>query len=262
MKTLVVILLFVAVTNAWFSPKPTKPSWSKLYVTFRTFSKLPTEKNQAVKDGWKLTKACDANNYFQGNRYVLNGDTAVMLLFGANGQVAGIQMGVPRSKVGVKRAPWIREGSMYVMTAYFRDPSTICSRTMTSSSYGDRLVILNGASNATIEIPFKEEGLRGTKWVRGHCFPWMGQHYWYNISANMRCQDFFPVFIMYNRKRLDGFGWNTNGDLKSKRFEHPPKKRLGLFFRQETMPTCLMTAGPLTTQHVYMRWPYTSLCFP
>ncbi|KAK3747635.1 hypothetical protein QZH41_011726, partial [Actinostola sp. cb2023] len=84
-------------------------------------------------------------NYFAGNRYVLNGDTAVMLLFGANGQVAGIQMG----------------------------------------------------------------------------------HYWYDISKNMNCKDFYPVFIMYNRNRLEGFGWNTNGDLKSPRYEHPTSDRFG-----------------------------------
>lgn len=48
-----------------------------------------------------------------------------------------------------------------------------------------------------------------------------GQHYWYDISQNMNCDDFYPVFIMYNGKRLNSFGWNTYGDLKSKRYEHP-----------------------------------------
>ena len=35
-----------------------------------------------------------ASNYFAGNRYVLNGDTAVILLFDSNGKIAGIQNGV------------------------------------------------------------------------------------------------------------------------------------------------------------------------
>jgi len=35
-----------------------------------------------------------ASNYFAGNRYVLKGDTAVMLLFDSNGKIAGIQNGV------------------------------------------------------------------------------------------------------------------------------------------------------------------------
>lgn len=260
MKTLVVILLLAAVSHAWFLSKPTKPSWSKLYVTFKTFSKLPTEKNQAEKDGWKLTKACDANNYFQGNRYVLNGDTAVMLLFGANGQVAGIQMGIPKSVLGTKQGPWVLEGDMYVMTAYFTDPSTICSDTKTRSAYGDRFLILDGATNTNIKIPFKEEDLVGTKWVFGKCFYFMGNHYWYNISTNMDCADFYPVFLMYNGKRLNGFGWNTYGNLKSSRYEHPTPKVLGYFFNKKTQPKCLATAGPLTTQHIYMDWPYNNFC--
>ncbi|KAK3744546.1 hypothetical protein QZH41_005622, partial [Actinostola sp. cb2023] len=53
------------------------------------------------------------------------------------------------------------------------------------------------------------------------------QHYWYDISKNMNCKDFYPVFIMYNRNRLEGFGWNTNGDLKSPRYEHPTSDRFG-----------------------------------
>jgi len=35
-----------------------------------------------------------ASNYFAGNRYVLKGDTAVMLLFDHNRKIAGIQNGV------------------------------------------------------------------------------------------------------------------------------------------------------------------------
>lgn len=35
-----------------------------------------------------------ASNYFAGDRYVLKGDTAVMLLFDSNGKIAGIQNGV------------------------------------------------------------------------------------------------------------------------------------------------------------------------
>ncbi len=32
--------------------------------------------------------------YFRGNRYILNNDIAVMLLFDSNGKIAGIQNGV------------------------------------------------------------------------------------------------------------------------------------------------------------------------
>ncbi|XP_031568107.1 uncharacterized protein LOC116302858 [Actinia tenebrosa] len=229
MKSLVLVVILAAFSDAWlFSSGPNTPKWNSLYVTFGSFNQLPTTKTAAVAAGWRLNKTCDARNYFAGNRYILGGDTAVMLLFGANGQLAGIQMGAARSIVGVKRNPWVREGDMYVMTAYFTDPRTICSRTQTRIYYGDRLLILDGTTNSTIVIPFKEEDLTGSKWVAGKCFPTMGQHYWYDISNNMDCNDFYPVFIMYNGKRLDSFGWNTNGFLKSKRCEHPTSDRFGV----------------------------------
>ena len=38
-----------------------------------------------------------ASNYFAGNRYVLKGDTAVMLLFDSQGKIAGIQNGVSKT---------------------------------------------------------------------------------------------------------------------------------------------------------------------
>ena len=49
----------------------------------------------------------------------------------------------------------------------------------------------------------------------------LGQHYWYDISADMNCDDFFPVFLLYNKKQLKGFGWNVGANLTSERFEHP-----------------------------------------
>ena len=53
-----------------------------------------------------------------------------------------------------------------------------------------------------------------------------GRHYWYNISADMSCDDFFPVFLLYNRDRLTGFGWVARGNANSPRYEHPSSNSL------------------------------------
>ena len=37
------------------------------------------------------------HSYFRGNRYILDDDRAVMLLFDSNGKIAGIQSGVSTS---------------------------------------------------------------------------------------------------------------------------------------------------------------------
>jgi hypothetical protein len=56
----------------------------------------------------------------------------------------------------------------------------------------------------------------------------IGQHYWYNISEGMSCDDFFPAFLLYNSGKLNAFGWATLGDFESNRYEHPPTFVLGV----------------------------------
>ena len=75
------------------------------------------------------------------------------------------------------KSPWVKEGDMYVITAYFVDPATICSGTRPTSKYiGDRLLLQTGLSPSdNVRIPFKEEDLKGSKWVAGQCFYLMGE---------------------------------------------------------------------------------------
>ncbi|KAJ7390942.1 hypothetical protein OS493_020962 [Desmophyllum pertusum] len=103
----VFIALFGTLAQAWRWPwqKPDTPEWNALSVTFKTWSALPMDVKEAKEDGWTLTRSCNASNYFAGNRYVLNGDTAAMLLFDFNGKIAGIQNGIPKSAVGDLKAP-------------------------------------------------------------------------------------------------------------------------------------------------------------
>lgn len=79
--------------------------------------------------------------------------------------------------MGILKAPWIAEGDRYVITAYFTDPQNICGGSRPTSKYlGDRLLLQTGNQfSSTMSIPFKQEDLAGTKWVRGGCFPAMGK---------------------------------------------------------------------------------------
>ena len=66
---------------------------------------------------------------------------------------------------------------MYVITAYFIDPRLICSGSRPTSQYlGDQLLLQTGPQwSNTMAIPFKQEDLERTEWVRGGCFPAMGE---------------------------------------------------------------------------------------
>lgn len=48
-----------------------------------------------------------------------------------------------------------------------------------------------------------------------------GVHYWYAATRDMSCDNFFPVFLLYNGGVLNAFGWAFQADLSSSRFEHP-----------------------------------------
>ncbi|KAI8484416.1 hypothetical protein Bbelb_378490 [Branchiostoma belcheri] len=95
-----------------------------------------------------------------------------------------------------------------------------------------------------------------------------GQHYWYKFMAQsktkvsttgtssaptyMNCDDFYPVFLMYNDGKLNGFGWNINTVLDSPRYESLPTGALSLFFAQK--PPCFdeHVRRGLSTLHIYL----------
>ena len=55
-------------------------------------------------------------------------------------------------------------------------------------------------------------------------FNFPGVHYWYNTSQDMSCNDFYPMFLLYNDGVLNAFGWAFGMNLESsERFEHPPE---------------------------------------
>lgn len=73
--------------------------------------------------------------------------------------------------------PWREENDTYVITAYFKDPSLICSKKHSPARYiGDRLLIQNTSKSAgLVQIPLLEEGLLKTVWTEGECFWSMGK---------------------------------------------------------------------------------------
>ncbi|XP_035696686.1 uncharacterized protein LOC118430084 [Branchiostoma floridae] len=236
-------------------------------------------------------KSCSAGTW-QGFRYVKNSDPAVILLFDKNGYIAGMQMGVYKSELpsdgSVPPAritpPWIKDESkdMLLLTVYFVQPSekhensrsriidiitrlyvtttgNICGEGRTDDEYqeagtGTGLYIQTGP-NPTSDVmsaPLQQADVEGTDWTRGECFWAMGQHYWYKFRPDMNCDDFYPVFLLYNDGKLNGFGWNINTPLDSPRYESPPTGAVSLFFAQK--PPCFdeHVHRGISTLHIYL----------
>ncbi|CAH1785194.1 unnamed protein product, partial [Owenia fusiformis] len=243
MKLLLVLAAVVGLSEAFLWKK--SPEWDELKVKFGVpfsdFNSQPRTVKEAEQQGWTAVGTCAASNGYMGRRYVKDGNSAVMLLFDKNGFIAGIQAGVPKGLTNGFPYPATRhmfntKGSENVITAYFTNPATICSQGRSSSQFdtegtGTGMFVQNGPNPLTnfISVPMTETGIAKTKWTKGKCFVGMGQHYWYNTSENMNCENFFPMFLLYTDGKLKGFGWALDADLTSETWEHPPPALFSLF---------------------------------
>jgi len=266
-------LLFAAVidTNA-FSVRD--PGWNDLKVHWGlnifdsdNFASVPRTQTAATNANWKMIDGhcSDASQPFRGSRFSLKSDPAVILIFDKNGYIAGIQTAVDLSKVnydpGPNRSqhPFVKYNNMQVLTAYFVDPKTVCTG-RSSSDFGSQgtgtgLWIQNGTNPETMSvmIPMQENNIGTTKWTKGKCTWAMGTHYWYDVTADMSCDKFFPAFLMYSGGKLFGFGWAMNNGLTSPRYEHPTADVAGNFI--DPVPQCFFTDPSfkqMSTMHIYM----------
>lgn len=241
-------------------------NWNDLKVTWginpfdsANFQSLPRTESEAKSKGWVKEKGCSEVN---GNRYILNGDRAVMLIFNALGIIAGIASHVPKSLPFNFPSPKIQplfvdEGDFFTISAYFVDPSSVCSPSASAKQVtGDRLIVKG--SSKELNIPLEQKDISSLVWTQGKCFYTMGVHFWADIdgnqlSENTEADNFAPLFLLYNKGKLNGFGWAFNADLPSKRYEHPGQDVLGMFFNK--IPKFFSDpnkSGKLSTLHIYL----------
>ncbi|RUS82736.1 hypothetical protein EGW08_009516 [Elysia chlorotica] len=252
------------------------PKWTGLKVTWGPnplsssyFVNQPRTAADAVKQGFQKISDCDVNAKWRGARYVKDGDYSLTLLYDVNGYIAGIQTSVPKSYGKYPKPqiqpPFVEDGDRWVVSAYFTDPSKICSTGRTADEFnqqgtGTNLYVQNSTKpEDSFMVPHKESGMTATKWTEGKCFYTMGKHYWYDLSLDMSCDGMFPMFLLYNGGELNAFGWAMVANLPSKHLEHPSPSTYGLFMKE--VPTCLMSSGVLSTMHIYLTdSAYKDLC--
>jgi len=246
-------------------------TWNPNVISSYAFAQMPRLESETHKEGFVKISDCDDSSPFAGKRYVKDNDYAVVLLFDAAGYIAGIQLGLPKGAAGNApyakqiNQPFVEHGNHYFLTAYFTDPRTICSTGRSQTQWdrdgtGDGLYIQNGTiPTQSMKIPATESEMTNTRWTKGKCFYSMGVHYWYDVSLNMTCDDFFPSFILYNKGKLNAFGWAVGADMTSHRVEHPPHSVISQFMTPT--PTCLLNEPYLSTMHIYFTdHPEADLC--
>lgn len=257
-NNLIAIISFLVVVKCSAQWNDLKVTWGVNPLSWSNFASLPRTESDALKNKWTLDKSC--SNGLNGNRYVLNGDRAVMLIFSSKGLIAGIAAGIPKNlpfnfPSQQQQLYFNDEGDFWSITAYFIDPSSVCSDRRLYST-GDRLVFKSDSfsRNVSLDEPNIEKF-----WTKGKCFYTMGNHYWANIRGiqldkNCEPDDFLPIFLLYNKGKLNGFGWAFNANLSSPRYEHPPKSSISGFFAEVPAffsdPT--KSSNKLSTLHIYL----------
>jgi charged multivesicular body protein 7 len=247
--------------------------WHALRVTWNAnplsswgFDKMPrTLDENKGQFQLKDDQCAGEGNKFVGQRYWYKQDPALVLLFDKNGIIAGIQTSALKSKFTPdpksKDKYFIDDGDYWTMTAYFVDPSTICSQGRTkddlkSQGTGTGLWLQygNNAITNSMNIPLKEEDIKKTLWGHGKCFYTMGQHYWFNISKSMECGDVAPNCLLYNKGKLTGFCFAPNYYLDSSRYDSPAPTIKVLTKFLDPVPDCFYTDPSFqkqSTVHVY-----------
>lgn len=278
-------LIGLCITVSLLASGALAQDWDDLRVRFgmnplSNFIQMPRTAGDALKEGFQQETECDgAKNKFLGRRFVhKSGDRSIMLLYDVNGVIAGIQTHVPKSTGYPTDANkkfhdmWVEEATAHVLTAYFVNPSIVCTtgRTLTqlnSQGTGTDLFLQKGSATSStgvdaIQIPKTESAVGSTSWTKGRCFVFMGQHYWYNMRKDMNCDEFMPYFLLYNSGKLDGFGFATAANFQGEYYEHPTVSVAGGFF--PFIPDCMHDpkfVQTFTTAHIYMyKRPWTKLC--
>jgi len=260
-----------------------KVTFSANPLNFWKFNSLPRTESDASSNQWTLLKdgCADKSVSLPGRRFILDGDMSVILVFDANGIIAGIQMGVPKSKYTPGTLgpvpPFVDDGAYWIVSAYFWHPANICdaSKSRTPNQFDEEgtasvVYLQNGtvAARDLSEIPNVEGAeLDQKRWTKGKCMPLMGQHYWYNIRENMNCNEFFPFCLLYNKGKFNGFCFAVSGDFDNKnthRFEHPTGWEAKLCCL-DPYPKCFddtgLTNTKSSTMHVYLdSTPYLNFC--
>ncbi|KAK3690946.1 hypothetical protein RRG08_021643 [Elysia crispata] len=232
------------------------PEWDDLRVTwgpniYTKFNQQPRTVADAKEQGFKLVgpAECGGSGAYNGNAFIKNDDYALTLLYDKNGFIAGIQHGITKElaeKTGYPskklQPPFVFVDNRYVISAYFTDPSKICTEGRSAKEFKDEgtgtdiwLQTGNTPSEVTL-IPKQQKDVAGTKWVEGKCFITMGVHYWYDIKPDMDCDTFLPVFLLYNGGELNAFGWAFLADLPSPHYEHPGISVIGVSLQHTSVP--------------------------
>ncbi|CAH0728204.1 unnamed protein product, partial [Brenthis ino] len=243
------------------------------------FFDVPRNVIAALLQRWTVT------DRVPGSRSILvlfcPADRVLCAYFDENGHVAGLQIALRQDEFteGVydwsvqgfsEWEPTPREGEpvlkYWVKSQFFVSEEYLqISAEERRQSYDDKKLLqedavwLSGFGENLDKVSNKESDIAESTYTKQACIPWMGRHYYYNMTENLPCQadSLYPWFPLVHNKELIGTGFVIFGKLPIKEgerdwFERPPKLAVQLIVPRG--PECLyeLASSPgLVTMHVY-----------
>jgi charged multivesicular body protein 7 len=279
LKLTLAFLCFCVAANAR-APK----QWTNLKVHFEVnplskyyYQTQPRQVSAMNSNDWTNISGDDCTNggKYYGFRYIENAEsTGMALLYDVQGTIAGIQMILDKatieanndyhfSAVPIYNPDTLNGQDVYVLTAYFVDPQTICTtgRTgsdLTSSGTGTVLQVQNGTTpDNLLLMPRNRQTAKAQGWSMNKCFVGMGYHNFYKVEEmqNHSCLETIPLFALYdNNEDQIGFGFAATGKVVQNHFENPPSTAVRMIVGSDMVPKCLTDKADnpgLTTMHVF-----------
>jgi len=236
----------------------------------------PRQVSTMKANAWTSLSGNDCTNggMYNGFRYVETTESpGLALLYDVQGTIAGIQMILDRntieannsyhfSAVPIYNPETINGQDVYVLTAYFVDPTTICttgraSSDLASSGTGSLLQVQNGSTpDNLLLMPRDRATAIAQGWSKNECFIGMGYHNFYEVGQmdSHDCLETIPLFGLYDNNDYQiGFGFAATGKVVQNHFENPPANAVELIVGP-TVPQCLLNEANnpgLTTMHVF-----------
>uniref|UniRef100_A0A1B6KHA3 Uncharacterized protein n=2 Tax=Graphocephala atropunctata TaxID=36148 RepID=A0A1B6KHA3_9HEMI len=184
-------------------------------------------------------------------------DPSVCIMYDKYGRICGMRVAYMKEDIATRakgnlsykydKIPIFKEGSAFGIPFYYIDVIFINPDLLMKGGPASRTeAVGDGAylqldGQTWVEMPREESKATALGFTKQACFPGMGLHYFPNMTKDLDCHNFIPVFLLYNHGKLIGMGLIPFGSFKSKGnrewFEDPPKFIINTIVPHA--PTCL-----------------------
>ncbi|CAK1552354.1 unnamed protein product [Leptosia nina] len=242
------------------------------------FFDVPRTVLSAIFDGWSVTQG-EANLPNSNLTMYCHPERVLCSFFDSTDRIAGLQIALDQSEFSDALFDWRVQGfsewrppvtfgqrrrTYWTTQIFFVSPGASSltvydARNDFVDVIRENKLFVTGINKELLVIPGDEADIKSSIFTEQACIPWMGRHYYYNMSESTPCtsEGIYPWFPLYNSAKLEGVGFLVAGKLQlvsGRRdwFERPPELAVRAIVPRG--PQCLYDLSRETgvvTMHIY-----------